>query len=272
MIKTVVITGAGSGIGRSIATTLADRHWRVIATDLVADAAQETVDQLPNPESGHTSMRLDVTDPAQSTSVADYVADTFGLDAWVSNAGISFMHRFVDAPIDKIDLTFAVNLKAVMFCGQAAARAMIRTGTPGAIVNTASMAGKQGRVPFLADYVASKFGVVGLMKTLALEYANHGIRVNSVHPGAILTPMTSWQGAWDMMSGKPAGEGTEDDMLEAGYHFHALKGNGFLSPQRIADAALYLNSDLASAVTGVTLPVDAGHLLIPGVNASPVRA
>ena len=109
------------------------------------------------------------------------------------------------------------------------------------------------------------------MKTLALELAPHGIRVNSIHPGAILTPMTSWQGAWDMMSGKPEGEGTEADMLEAGYHFHALKGNGFLSPQRIADTALYLNSELASSVTGVTIPVDAGHLLIPGVNMSPVK-
>jgi hypothetical protein len=89
--------------------------------------------------------------------------------------------------------------------------------------------------------------------------------------GAILTPMTSWQGAWDMMSGKPAGEGTEEDMLAAGYHFHALKGNGFLDPQRIADSVLYLNSDLASSVTGVTLPVDAGHLLLPGMNAEPVR-
>nr|WP_310057559.1 SDR family oxidoreductase [Arthrobacter ginsengisoli] len=95
--------------------------------------------------------------------------------------------------------------------------------------------------------------------------------MNSIHPGAILTPMTSWQGAWDMMSGKPSGEGTEADMLEAGYHFHALKGNGFLSPQRIADTALYLNSELASSVTGVTIPVDAGHLLIPGVNMSPVK-
>ena len=74
-----------------------------------------------------------------------------------------------------------------------------------------------------------------------------------------------------MMSGKPAGEGTEEDMLEAGYAFHALKGAGFLSPQRIADAALWLNSDLASAVTGISVPVDAGHLLLPGYNPDPVK-
>lgn len=140
----------------------------------------------------------------------------------------------------------------------------------GSIVMTSSINGLEPGANYV-HYCAAKFGVVGIMKTLALEYAPHGIRVNSVHPGAILTPMTSWQGAWDMMSGKPAGEGTEEDMLEAGYHFHALKGNGFLSPQRIADAALFLNSDLASAVTGVTLPVDAGHLLIPGVNQNPVK-
>jgi NAD(P)-dependent dehydrogenase (short-subunit alcohol dehydrogenase family) len=140
----------------------------------------------------------------------------------------------------------------------------------GSIVMTSSINGLEPGANYV-HYCAAKFGVVGIMKTLALEYARHGIRVNAVHPGAILTPMTSWQGAWDMMSGKPAGEGTEADMLEAGYHFHALKGNGFLSPQRIADAALWLNSDLASSVTGISVPVDAGHLLIPGVNADPVK-
>lgn len=252
MTKTVVITGAGSGIGRSIATTLANRDWRVVATDLVAEAAQETVDQLPKTDSGHTSMPLDVTDPAQSTSVADHVADTFGLDAWVSNAGISFMHRFVDAPIDKVDLTFAVNLKAVMFCGQAAARAMIRTGTRGAIVNTASMAGKQGRVPFLADYVASKFGVVGLTQAMAFELAEHQIRVNSVCPGYVATPMQSRELEWEA-----ALKSSTPDAVREAWIADTPLGRLQL-PEDVARAIAFLLSSDAEFITGEALSVNGG--------------
>jgi enoyl-[acyl-carrier-protein] reductase (NADH) len=81
--------------------------------------------------------------------------------------------------------------------------------------------------------------------------------------------MTDHQRAWDMFAGHPGG--TVDDMLEGGYHFSALQGTTFMDPQVIADTALYLNSDLAAKVTGVTIPVDAGHLLLTGVNNDPVR-
>jgi meso-butanediol dehydrogenase / (S,S)-butanediol dehydrogenase / diacetyl reductase len=90
-----------------------------------------------------------------------------------------------------------VNLKGVFVCGQAAARAMIAQGRGGAIVNTASMAGKQGRVPFLADYVASKFGVLGLTQAMAFELAEHNITVNSVCPGFVATPMQERELAWE---------------------------------------------------------------------------
>lgn len=198
MTQTVVITGAGSGIGRTIATTLAARGWQVVVTDIDADAAAASAASLPA-EHGqtHESAALDVRDPAAAARVADDVADRLGLSAWVSNAGISFMQRFLDMPIERYDLTLDINLKGVFVCGQAAARAMVRTGTKGVIVNTASMAGKQGRVPFLADYVASKFGVVGLTQAMAFELAEHGIRVNSICPGYVATPMQERELAWE---------------------------------------------------------------------------
>lgn len=163
----------------------------------------------------------------------------------------------------------AVNLTGVWKSAKAVLPHMMEQGG-GSIVITSSINGIEPGANYV-HYCASKFGVVGVMKTLALEYARHGIRVNSVHPGAILTPMTSWQGAWDMMSGKGEGQGTEADMLEAGYAFHALKGHGFMPPEVIANAALWLNSELASAVTGIEVPVDAGHLLQPGWNPDPVK-
>jgi meso-butanediol dehydrogenase/(S,S)-butanediol dehydrogenase/diacetyl reductase len=196
MTNTVVVTGAGSGIGRAIATVLAERGWQVVVTDIDADAAERVSESLPKAAGQrHESARLNVSSPAEATSVADAVADRLGLHAWVSNAGISFMHRFVDAPVERFDQTMEVNLKGVFVCGQAAARAMIRTGARGSIVNTASMAGKQGRVPFLSDYVASKFGVVGLTQAAGAAGAARGRRTHGRLPAVRGRPLRHRRGA-----------------------------------------------------------------------------
>ncbi|MBR22776.1 MULTISPECIES: mycofactocin-coupled SDR family oxidoreductase [Microcella] len=281
--KVALITGGSRGQGRAHAITCAKEGADVIIIDTLdqiesvaypmAQQADfdETVRQVEDLDRRIVSVVGDVRKQADlDRAVSEGIASLGRIDILIANAGIFSLAPAHELTDEQWDDMIAVNLTGVWKSAKAVLPHMMEQGG-GSIVITSSINGIEPGANY-AHYCSSKFGVVGLMKTLALEYANHGIRVNSVHPGAILTPMTSWQGAWDMMSGKPAGEGTEDDMLEAGYHFHALKGNGFLSPQRIADAALYLNSDLASAVTGVTLPVDAGHLLIPGVNASPVRA
>jgi meso-butanediol dehydrogenase / (S,S)-butanediol dehydrogenase / diacetyl reductase len=188
MSSTVVVTGAGSGIGRSIAVELANRGWQVVATDVNGEAAAETATLL-GPSAPHESAVLDVTDPARARHLADDVADRLGLDAWISNAGISILDRFVDVTPENFDKVLAINLRGVFFCGQAAARTMIRTARSGTIVNIASMAGKAGKVPFFSDYVASKFGVVGLTQAMAYELAEFNITVNSVCPGYVATPM-----------------------------------------------------------------------------------
>lgn len=280
--KVALITGGSRGQGRAHAITCAREGADVIIIDTLnqietvtypmarqADI-DETVRQVEELDRRIIAVDGDVRSQADLDRAVEAGVAAFGrIDILIANAGIFSLAPAHELTDEMWDDMIAVNLTGVWKSAKAVLPQMMAQGG-GSIVMTSSINGIEPGANYV-HYCAAKFGVVGIMKTLALEYTGHGIRVNSVHPGAILTPMTSWQGAWDMMSGKPAGEGTEEDMLAAGYGFHALKGNGFLSPQRIADAALWLNSDLASSVTGITVPVDAGHLLMPGVNANPVR-
>lgn len=253
MTKTVVVTGAGSGIGRAIAQTLAQRGWQVVVTDVDAAAAAEVAAGLPGADGArHESAALDVRSSADATALAFGVADRIGLDAWVSNAGISFMHRFLDAPVERFDQTMDVNLKGVFVCGQAAAKAMVRSGTAGAIVNTASMAGKQGRVPFLSDYVASKFGVVGLTQAMAYELGEHGITVNCVCPGYVETPMQSRELEWEANLRGTTVEGVRQMMLDD-TPLRRLE-----RPEDVARSVAFLLSDDARFITGEALAVNGG--------------
>jgi NAD(P)-dependent dehydrogenase (short-subunit alcohol dehydrogenase family) len=252
MTKTVVVTGAGSGIGRAIASTLAQRNWRVVVTDVDAAAAAEVAAALPNPDAGHESAHLDVTSADSAAAVAADVAARFGLDAWVSNAGISFMHRFLDAPVERYQQTMDVNLKGVFVCGQAAAREMVRSHTAGAIVNTASMAGKQGRVPFLSDYVASKFGVVGLTQAMAYELGEHRITVNCVCPGYVETPMQSRELEWEADLRGLSTDGVQKMMIDD------TPLGRLEQPEDVARAVAFLLSDDARFITGEALAVNGG--------------
>jgi SDR family mycofactocin-dependent oxidoreductase len=280
--KVVMVTGGSRGQGRAHAVTSAREGADVIIVDTLqqidtvaypmAQQADfdETVKQVEALDRRIVALEGDVRSQADLDRVVEAGIAEFGrIDCLVANAGIFSLAPAHEMTDEMWDDMIAVNLTGVFKSARAVLPHMMEQGG-GSIVMTSSINGIEPGVNYV-HYCAAKFGVVGVMKTLALEYARHGIRVNAVHPGAILTPMTSWQGAWDMMSGKPAGEGTEADMLEAGYSFHALKGAGFLAPERIADAALWLNSELASAVTGISVPVDAGHLLQPGYNPDPVK-
>ena len=253
MSPTVVVTGAGSGIGRAISTELASLGWRVIATDVNLEAAQETTKALEGGNKrGHEAHSLDVTQPEQSRAIADDISARHGLDAWVSNAGVSKMKRFVDITEDDYNFTLEVNLKGVFLCGQAAAAAMIRQGKGGVIVNTASMAGKQGRVPFLADYVASKFGVVGLTQAMAFELAEHGITVNSVCPGFVATPMQSRELAWEAEL-----KGSSPEAVKESWIADTPLGR-LQKPEDVADAVGFLLSSKARFITGEALSVNGG--------------
>jgi NAD(P)-dependent dehydrogenase (short-subunit alcohol dehydrogenase family) len=248
MSRIAVVTGAGSGIGAAIATELAARGLTVVVTDVVPAAAEATADRI-----GAAWLPLDVTDPAGATTVAEEVAERFGsLDVWVNNAGISSMTSFVDVTPEQLARTLAVNLSGVFLGAQAAARVMIRLGSGGRIVNLASMAGKQGKVPFLSDYVASKFGVIGATQAMAFELAPHGITVNSVCPGYVATPMQARELEWE------AGlRGTTPDAVRDLWVADTPLGR-LEEPEDVARVVAFLVSDDASFMTGEALAINGG--------------
>ena len=278
--KVAMITGGSRGQGRAHAVTCAREGADVIIVDIAEQMGtvtykmatqadlDETVSQVEAYDKRALAFKADVrSQPQLNEAVARGIAELGKIDILIANAGIWTRAPFWELSEDQWDEMIGVNLTGVWKSAKAVTPHMIGRQS-GSIVITSSTNGLEAGLNY-AHYVAAKHGVIGLMKNIALELAQYGIRCNSINPGAIKTPMTDQQGAWDMYAGHPGG--TETDMVEAGYHFGALKGTTFMPPQVIADTALYLNSDLAAAVTGVTIPVDAGHMILPGINPAPVH-
>jgi meso-butanediol dehydrogenase/(S,S)-butanediol dehydrogenase/diacetyl reductase len=247
--RVAVVTGAGSGIGAAISRELGRRGMHVLVTDVDHAAAEQVASELPSA----SFARLDVTDSAAVAEVSDGVASEHGrLDVWISNAGISNLERFVDIAEEAFDRMLEINLKGVFLCGQAAARTMKRLGRGGVIVNTASMAGKQGKVPYQADYIASKFGVVGLTQAMATELAGDGIRVNCVCPGFVATPMQERELAWEAEL-----RGSTPDAVRDLWVAETPMGR-LERPEDVATVVAFLAGDDSRFVTGEALSVNGG--------------
>lgn len=249
--KVAVVTGAGSGIGAAISRELSRRGHAVLATDLDPTAAERVAGECEDA----LALAVDVTDRASIEAAAALAVEQLGgLDVWVSNAGISHMARFTEVTEKELELSLDVNLKGVFLCGQVAARTMRERGG-GSIVNTASMAGKQGRVPYLADYVASKFGVVGLTQAMALELAPDGIRVNSVCPGYVQTPMQDRELAWEATL-----RGTDSDAVKQLWLDDTPMGR-LEQPEDVARVVAFLVGEDAGFVTGEAVAVNGGAFM-----------
>ena len=246
------VTGAGSGIGAAIASTLGTRGYHVIVTDLDLASAENTASSIESAQ----ALALDVADPAACDAVVNTIVAQHGrLDVWVSNAGISKMQRFVDVSPADLVRSFEVNTYGIFYCGQSAARAMIALATPGRIINTASMAAKQGGVPFLSDYVASKFAVLGLTQAMAFELAPHGIRVNCVCPGFVATPMQTRELIWEAEL-----RGLEPDAVRQMW-IDATPLDRLETPQDVARVVAFLASDDAEFITGEAISVNGGAFM-----------
>ena len=244
--KVVLVTGAGSGIGRESALAFAAAGGRVVVSDVVVNGGEETVAQIKAAGGEATFVRADVSQRADVEALVRQTVESYGrLDCAHNNAGIEGdLAPTCDCTEANWDRTIAVNLKGVWLCMKYEIPQMVEQGG-GVIVNTSSVAGLVGFLN-LPAYVATKHGVAGLTRTAALEYAEQGIRVNAVCPGVINTPMIDRIVAGD---------------AEAEAQFTALEPVGRMgSPAEVAQAVVWLCSDRASFVTGIAMPVDGGFV------------
>jgi len=250
--KAALVTGAASGIGRATAILFAREGARVLTTDL--DPAGEGVAGSIRAAGGEAQfVRHDVSDEASWAAAVRRALEAFGrLDVLVNNAGISFAKRVEETTLAEWRRLMAVNLDGVFLGTREAVRVMRRSGG-GAIVNVSSASGIVGS-PTASAYCASKGGVRLFTKAVALEVAGDGIRVNSIHPGGVRTPI--WAKA-DFWPGLVEQSGSEDGA------FQALAGAAPLGrladPEEIAEAILYLASDASKFMTGSELIIDGGY-------------
>ncbi len=270
--KVAFVTGAARGQGRSHAVRLAQEGADIIAVDLCAQMSSvgypmateedlaETVRQVEALDRRIVASVADVRDSAALKGAVDEgVAQLGRLDIVLANAGIATFAPVEELTDDVWDEMIAVNLTGVFKTVRAAVPHIKAGGRGGAIVLTSSTAGIKG-LANLAHYVAAKHGVVGLMKTMANEFAPDMIRVNSVHPTSVNTDMIHNEATYGLF--RPDKPGSEVTREEAGESFKSLNALPieWVEPVDISNAILFLVSDEGRYVTGVQLPVDAGSV------------
>ncbi len=237
--KVTAVTGAGQGIGRAIALTLAREGAAVVVSDIDSKMAQQTAQEIKAKGGQAVALKVDVTKRRDAEALTERAVQKFGrLDILVNNAGIYPSAPIIEIKEEEWDLVMAINLKGTFLCSQAAVRQMM-VQRQGSVVNVASVDAK-ARTTGNAHYAASKAGVISFTRTLACEMATYGIRVNAVSPGWIGTETLRkksdrWQQAMDEI---PVGRlGTPED---------------------VAEAVLFLVSDVAGYITGEVLDVNGG--------------
>lgn len=257
--RIAAVTGAGIGIGRTIALTLAGAGISVAVSDIDKSSAEEVAAEIEALGGEAFSLKLDVTRKADAeAAVADVISRWGRLDIWCNNAGVSTMNRLLDLSENEWDSNMNVNAKGVFLCSQAAARAMaaqpMESGQEirGKIINIASMAGKRGNVPFLSHYVASKFAVVGLTQAMAGELAEHAITVNAVCPGYVRTSMQEREIAWEAKL-----RGLKHEEIERLYVDDTPLAR-IQTPGDVAKVVLFLSSPAADFITGESISVNGG--------------
>ena len=235
--RSVLVTGAGKGIGRATAKFLAERGADVVAMSRGA----ADLDRL-RAEIGCRTVAVDLADAGRTRAAA---REAMPVDLLVNCAGTTELDAFLDLDADTFDAIMAVNCRAPMIVAQEYARAVLARSGGGAIVNVSSVASFIGFAEHAA-YCASKGALDGLTRVMANELGRRGIRVNGVHPVVTLTPMA--EKAWS-------------DPAKSGPMLARIPLGRFVQPDEVAAAIAFLLSDAAAMVNGIDLPVDGGFLV-----------
>jgi 3-oxoacyl-[acyl-carrier protein] reductase len=241
--KTALVTGSARGIGRTIADRLGSMGAKVAVSDVLMDAAEETVGEFVGKGYVAAAIKADVSNSDEVKKMVDEVISRFGsIDIVVNNAGITMDALLLRMSEEAWDKVLAVNLKGPFLVTQAAAKIMIKQ-RQGRIINISSVAGRMGNVG-QANYSASKAGLIGLTKTAARELAGRGITVNAIAPGFLETEMT---------------QNLPESVRDAFMQNTPMKRFG--SPEDVAGLVAYLASDEAGYITGQVIGVDGGLLM-----------
>jgi 3-oxoacyl-[acyl-carrier protein] reductase len=241
--RVAVVTGGAMGIGAEVCRRLA-AGMTVIVADRDEDAARATAAKLRGEGASADALAVDVSDPGSVEAAFAEIERRYGrCDVLVNSAGIAKVHPFLEFPLDNFEATMAVNVTGTMLCCQHAARLMVRRKW-GRIVNIASVAGMRAVGTGRTAYGTSKGAVIALTRQMAVELAEHGVTSNAVAPGPVDTPMTRV---------------LHTEQFRREYE-NAIPMNRYGTVGEIAAAVVYLVSEDAGFVTGVTLPVDGGFL------------
>jgi 3-oxoacyl-[acyl-carrier protein] reductase len=240
--RTALVTGAGAGIGRGIALTLARFGARIGVLELSPETAQRTTDEITRAGGEAVALPADARDPEAVAHAVDVAAARLGtVDILVNNAGGTFAVPFIDSAPKGWQALWRANLESVLHCTQLVGKRLVAAGRGGSVLNIVSIEGVRA-APLYAVYAAAKAGVISVTRTLALELAPHGIRVNAIAPDICLT-----EGLEAMV---PPGERARWN--------HLVPLGRPADPDDVAGAAVFLASDLSRYVTGTTLHVDGG--------------
>jgi meso-butanediol dehydrogenase/(S,S)-butanediol dehydrogenase/diacetyl reductase len=255
--RVVIVTGGAGGIGSAACRAIADEGGKVVVADLDANAAETVANAIAADGGSATSVGVDVTDRAQVRAMVQKAVDTFGqLDVIFNNAGMNRPRSFMDVDEQNFEEIVRVNAWGVIVCTQEAARQMIAQGAGGKIVNTGSIAARQGYWEFV-PYCVAKFGVLAVTQATARGLIEHGITVNAFAPGVVDTPM--WVGLNEDIRAITELPADANPMTD--FATNTLIGRP-ASPAELAPFLVYLASPESDYMTGQMYMVDGGQILV----------